>query len=389
MVRHQAVAVGVAVEDGVGAVGGVAGVVVDAGAVRAVGAGVPPDGDLLGGELAVAGGAGLQVELAGRPGHGGLELLVAVVHELHRPAGRPGQHRHDGLQLRLRLAPEAAADLGADDAHLVVAVAQALGDGRPDRKGRLGRRVDDQLVVGGVGQGRVGLHDDVLQHAAVEVALHDHVRLGEALLHVAADQLIPVDDVAAGDGVRQAVDGVLRPVLMDEALRGQRVLDGVHHRQRLVLGLDQRYGLLGDPQGVRGHGGHGLPHVPDLVDRQNRLVGDELAVALAALRARQHAAHARQGAGPGDVQTQDAPVGDGAVVDGGVQLAAEVPVGAVLGPARNLGLAVLAGNIGANGIMGRHDSISPLLPGLTEGSRRWGPSPPPRTGTASAGLRRT
>ena len=113
-----------------------------------------------------------------------------IVEDLHRAAGGLGQQRGVDLAHDVLFAAKAAADEGADDAHLVLGQAQGGRDLVPVGVGDLRTDVDGQLLVvvvkaGGHADAALGLHEQVVVGRGAVLALDDDVRLGKALFHVA------------------------------------------------------------------------------------------------------------------------------------------------------------------------------------------------------------
>ena len=184
-------------------------------------------------------------------------MLAAVLDPAHRMPDLHGDRgdrdvfRHEAV-----LAAEAAADVGRDDADLVLRQAERLGQADPHHMAALGRQVDHQLVVAviPVGQHAAAFerHGRLPVHA--ELAAQPHRRGGQrhriAFAHGAGDV------------------GVVRPVIEQARAarphRGDAIDD---RRQRLELKLD----LVGQILGL----GAGRLHAGDdrLADIAHAVVG--------------------------------------------------------------------------------------------------------------------
>jgi len=141
----------------------------------------------------------------------------------------------------------------------------------------------------------------MLRHRRTVGALHDYVRLGEALLHLAVPHLDVLDQVSAG-----AVRVQLRRI------RLQGIARVGHRLQHLVLHIDQRQRLPCDLRRLRRHQRNRIAHVARRIRApgKDRPVVFHQAVARVArhIGACQHRVHARQRARPLRVDPDDARV---------------------------------------------------------------------------------
>ena len=145
-----------------------------------------------------------------------------------------------------------------------------------------------------------------------------------------------IADVGALDGETDAAAVVAAPVLVDEGLVFHGLLQGVHHGQELIVHLHQGGGLPGSLLGLRRYGGHRLPLVADLVQGDDGLVGNELAVGLRVVRPGDDNPDAANRLGLLHPDGFDSGVGMGTAGQGAVELSGEVHVRAVLRRAGDL-----------------------------------------------------
>ncbi len=222
---------------------------------------------------------------------------------------------------------------GVDRADAVHRQLQDLRQRAVDVVHHLGRRPDGQLAVHPGGGGRMLLHGQVRVALVEEDVLPDVVGLPEAGLQVAelvADH--PVDV------------GVVPPVIVDALIPGllQRLLDGHHRLQLLVLDLDGVAGRGRDLFVGGGHRGDRVADVAHLLVLQGALV----------LRHREDAeadrevvpgddrVHARDSLGGAGVDRADAAMGDLGAEDPAVEHAWQQDVVRVDGDPGDLGRGV-------------------------------------------------
>ena len=181
-------------------------------------------------------------------------------------------------------------------------------------------------------------------------ALHHHVALGEAFLHVAFLDVVegrvvtlepaPGRETVVVVVVALGLDVVLRPVDL-----GGAVLDGVLHvvdrGEGLVLHLDELQGVLGDLGGLGGHSGHRVAHKAQVL-AHHRAVGGHAGLPGRGVLIGHHADDAGQLLRLAGVDGEDLRVGVGAVQHLGVLTVLDGQVVAVEGLARYDGAAVLA-----------------------------------------------
>ena len=145
--------------------------------------------DIDGGDaaLGIDGHAPLDAVVAGVDVGG--EALQPVGNELDGPAHDLGDDGHRHLVgIDVHLDAVAAADVGADHAHVALGQAHVLGEHALHHVRRLGGVIDGELARGAVvvGQDRARLQRHAGVPAGVEGRLDDLVRGGESLLHLAA-----------------------------------------------------------------------------------------------------------------------------------------------------------------------------------------------------------
>ncbi len=194
----------------------------------------------------------------------GVEHVVAVEHDLHRPAGLHGEGgAGDLVGERVALAPEAPPHLGLDDPNPVHGQVQDLREG----------------PVQVVGDLRGGPHREP---AIRRVLGQDGVRLGEGVGDAGVAGAHPHGmgggPPRAGE-VAEVLEDLLLEVRVPEGslvdLHGHGVpghLGVVVDRERLVLHADPGERPLACLLVHGGHGHHALPDVPDPVHREGGLV---------------------------------------------------------------------------------------------------------------------
>ena len=245
-----------------------------------------------GGQLAVRRGAQADALDRRRTVGGVVEHQRPLQGQLHRPAGRLGAQRgEDGVGADEQLPAETAADIGRDQADIVLGNTQRLGDVAAAPGDHLVGGPDRQLVALPGGDGGVRLH-------------HGVGVIGGGVGLVQLDRGGGESGVEVADtGVGIALAGRRRAVLgagQVEAALGALVLD-----------LDQVGGGAGLLEGLGDHDGHGLMVVLDLRTAQE-VGGVEVALGqLAGVGGVDDRQHARRGLGAGQIHRDDAAFGDG------------------------------------------------------------------------------
>ena len=236
----------------------------------------------------------------GRPRRVAAHRLHRLLHRQGEADGACGQAAEGGgerLDLGVRLAAVAAADVGNHHAHLVEALAEDARQLRPHQEGMLRRRPDAEAVGLIVGDDRVRLHRVVIDHREGERVLEHVLARGHRARRVAPRHLVAVADVR---------------LLHRLAPPGERRVQTHHRRQFLVLRLDQLDRRLRRRQVDGGHRRDGFALEANLAHRHD---GAVFAVgAVVRLHPRQlgggeHGVDAGQGAGAGGVDAHDAGVG--------------------------------------------------------------------------------
>ena len=239
-------------------------------AVVAERAGVGADLHKERGDRAVLLAAHLHLHAHGVTGGVGVELLGAGVAVVDGLAGDPCGVAGQVLHQNVLLAAVAAADALLDDMDLIFGNTAHPADDAAHMVRHLRGTVEHQTPALDVRIADVRLERRVLDLAGLVGALHNGVRLGEALFHIADAALVGgrdvlmdvraqrelVDDLALALVARELI--VLREVrgrarvvddlaVVDErrALR-HGLLDRVDRALRLILDLDERGGLIGD-----------------------------------------------------------------------------------------------------------------------------------------------
>ncbi len=268
----------------------------------------------------------------------GDEVFAAVLDPLDGMTGPLGRDdRQDVAGVKVDLAAEAATDVARDHANLV------LWDARDDRKDeardvRILRRVPDRQLVGAwvpLRDGAARLHGVGDQPLLDEALLDDDLGIGEGSIDVAVVELPMIIEIAWH-------------VVMQ--LRSTRLgcLHFVHHhRQRLVVRLDQMHGVARQCGVVRHDGSHSVAGVANAVGRHHRIrrhlqigVGQQPDAGHRVDLAREVLAgddrpHAGRDLGLGDIQPGDARMGVGAAHDGHVEHAGQLDVVGVKAAAGN------------------------------------------------------
>ena len=205
-----------------------------------------------------------------------------LLHREGEPDGLPDHARerpHDGLELGVGLAAEAAAEGRDDDADAAHGHAEHLGQlhAHGVRILRRGPHGQGALLVPSR-ERRVRLHGIVL-HARESVdILHDDVRPREGMRALPALEMELVADVGAGPGLEGGEIGEVAGQRLGRVNEGgagsERLLQSGHGRQLLVRDLDQLEGLGGGALALGDHGGHGLALVARDLDGEDGAVAE-------------------------------------------------------------------------------------------------------------------
>ena len=216
------------------------------------------------GHPALAGRADPDSDVASGGRAGRLQHLGPGHPHLHGAAALLRQHCGDGFEVGVQLAAEAAPNLHRDDLHgglgqtqnprYVVTHAEVSLAAAPDRQPAVGRPGGRRIL---------GLDVPLVDGLRPVFTLHDHVGGLESALKV-AKRVVFVAGYVGNRGV------VRRPVLVEPGGVGLHgVLDVGDCRQRLVLHVYQRQGLLGGVWAGRGNCRDGVALVEDLAARQH------------------------------------------------------------------------------------------------------------------------
>jgi hypothetical protein len=291
--------------------------------------------DAQAGDAAVFGGGDLAVHVVVAGEGGGADVLDAVLDPLDRPA------QHDGggdgahvARVDAHLVAEAAADVGADDAHL------ALGDARQQRHHgahhvrRLAGDVGGQFAAHRVeaGHAAAGLQRAGMHARVVQVLLDDHRCSRERGFGGGGVAGVPGEDVVVVVAFAVRALGLAGQVLAQHRGVGLQRLVGVDDdRQFLVLHLHRLHAVGGGVAILGDHDRHFLHlEVHLLVGQHRRHVASQRGhpVQLEGLQVigRQHRQHARHLERLGLVDALDARVRVGAAHDVHVQHAGHLDV---------------------------------------------------------------
>ncbi len=187
------------------------------------------------------------------------EALATVL----EPADRASyaQRRKGGQRLlgeEVTFQPEAAADVGCDDADLVFRIVQVLGEFGAHHVRHLRRRPQRELAAPALDgcDAAAGLERQRMVTVRAKPLLDDLPRALEPALDVAGREVGRAEDVVA-------------PLLVDErGLVRQRLLGIADHGQRVVVDLDELRGVFGDVA-RRGHDErHRFTDIANLVARE-------------------------------------------------------------------------------------------------------------------------
>jgi hypothetical protein len=117
---------------------------------------------------------------------GGQVFFPAIEQELYGSAGLPGcQGRNDRVFAGVVLAAESTPHVVFDDAHLILAESQRLGDLIPHTVDVLGGIVQCQGIAFPQCHAAVRFQAIVQGRRGLKLALHHYVCFGKALIHVA------------------------------------------------------------------------------------------------------------------------------------------------------------------------------------------------------------
>ena len=237
----------------------------------------------------------------------GVELLGAGVAVVDGLAGDPRSVASQILHQNVLLAAVAAADTLLDDVDLIFRNAAHPADDAAHMVRHLRGAVEHQTPALDMRVADVRLERCVLDLAGLVGALHNGVRLGEALFHIADAALVGggdvlmdvraqrelVDDLALALVARELI--VLREVrgrarvvddlaVVDErrALR-HGLLDRVDRALRLILDLNKRGGLIGDLRRAGDDARDAVADVADLPVEEPPVMRRRLGIALTGL----------------------------------------------------------------------------------------------------------
>ena len=260
-------------------------------------------------------------------------LLTGAVHADATAAHLRGAPRAQRLVQGVLLVAEAAADVGLDDLHVRPGTAQGLPHDTADDVGDLGGRHHHDAPVLLVGKAAVVFDVAVLHGGGVVPALHlDESRLLNGGL------VIALADV----GVLQDIVGAVLVYLGGVGRHG--LLRVQHEGQLLILHLQRTDALHGGDLVLRNDHGDIVAVVPHMAVQQVAVrhvlmagvhgpgVARRGEAVLRHVEAGQHLHHAVDGLRRGCVNGLDVAVGDGGVLDAGVQRARGHPVLVVFRP---------------------------------------------------------
>jgi hypothetical protein len=245
--------------------------------------------------------------------------------DLHRPAGLSRERDGERLHLRVRLGPEAAAEVRHLDADVGNRHAEEVGDLGADEERVLTARPQRDLVAVDLCDHRVRLHRVLVDGRERVLALDDEIGMREHRLDLALVEAIPVADVPVArrelpEPVEQSGLGV--DVGDERRSRRDRLLHVADDGQLLVLDDDrvERRCRLGG--GLRGDRSDLLAVEAHLVDRDDRTILDRVPVVridVTEIDTGEYADDAGHPRGLGRVDRDDAAMRDRAPQDTAVQ----------------------------------------------------------------------
>ena len=282
-------------------------------AVVAVGAGIGTNLHKQGRDGAILLAAHLHVHAHGMAGGVGIEFLGTGVAVIHRLLGDPSSITGEFLHQNILLRSVTAAHTLLDDMDLVLGNAADPAHNAPHMVRHLGGAVQHQTSALHMGIAHMGLQRGVLDLTGLVSRLHNGIRLGKALLHVADAALVGGSDILMNVSVQRelvnhlALTGIsLELVILLQILRcagiilhgavmhqrcplGHGLLHGEHSVGGFILHLNEGRGLIGD-LGSTGHDArHTVAHMAYLHVKQPAVMGRGLGRTLTGL----HIVHIR------------------------------------------------------------------------------------------------
>ena len=209
------------------------------------------------------------------------EFLRARQLQPHRAAGRNCQMPDDVLDQHLLLGAKATTDSRLDDPDTANRQVQQGGDHASHVKRHLGRRANDEPLVGiPPANGDVGLDRDLLHLMYVVGVLENTVGAGKTGLDI-AELGLDVMHRIPGSGINTNRIALV----MNDWRAGLYGFNFVKYgRQHLILDLDQLEGSFGDFKGIGRHGSHPISNVANLVVEADLVVRRRVRVGLASRR---------------------------------------------------------------------------------------------------------
>ena len=279
----------------------------------AVGAGIGTNLHKQGRDGAILLAAHLHVHAHGMAGGVGVELLGPGIAVIHRLLGDPSSITGEFLHQNILLRSVTAAHTLLDDMDLVLGNAADPAHNAPHMVRHLGGAVQHQTSALHMGIAHMGLQRGVLDLTGLVSRLHNGIRLGKALLHIADAALVGGSDILMNVSVQRelvnhlALTGIsLELVILLQILRcagiilhgavmhqrcplGHGLLHGEHSVGGFILHLNEGRGLIGD-LGSTGHDArHTVAHMAYLHVKQPAVMGRGLGRTLTGL----HIVHIR------------------------------------------------------------------------------------------------